>query len=390
MEMNTRLQVEHPVTEMITGQDLVEWQLRVAAGQRLPLLQDELAIHGHSVEARVYAENPDKGFLPSTGQLRYLATPEAAHFAVGAAAGEPAGVRIDSGIREGDAISPFYDPMIAKLITWGRDRAEAIARMDQALAEFDVVGPATNVAFLKRLMRSPAFSGADLDTGLIEREREVLLPPAATPTPTVLAIAAAAVLSIEDEAAARAAPAGSADPWAQRTGWRPCGWQSRPMGFRRGDAQFPVVLSHARRGYSVQVGDETVCLSDLSWDPVTRRLGGLVGSEAFEARAVLEGETLHLFGPSGPQQLGYAPPLAHAGDDAAEGGNLTAPMPGKVVALLCAQGDRVSKGQPLLVMEAMKMEHTINAPADGEVTGLPFAVGDQVAEGAQLIGFAAA
>ncbi|GAA4415135.1 acetyl-CoA carboxylase biotin carboxylase subunit [Quisquiliibacterium transsilvanicum] len=390
MEMNTRLQVEHPVTEMITGQDLVEWQLRVAAGQRLPLLQDELAIHGHSLEARVYAENPDKGFLPSTGQLRYLATPAAAHFTVGAAGGEPAGVRIDSGIREGDAITPFYDPMIAKLITWGRDRAEATARMDQALAEFDVVGPATNVAFLKRLMRSPAFSGADLDTGLIERERELLLPPAATPTPTVLAIAAAAVLSIEDEAAARAAPAGSADPWALRTGWRPCGWQSRPMGFRRGDAQFPVTLSYAGRGYSVQVGDEIVCLSDLAWNPATRRLGGLVGGEAFEARAVLEGETLHLFGPSGPQQLGYAPPLAHAGDDAAEGGNLTAPMPGKVVALLCAQGDRVSRGQPLLVMEAMKMEHTIAAPADGEVTGLPFAVGDQVDEGAQLIGFAPA
>ena len=390
MEMNTRLQVEHPVTEMITGQDLVEWQLRVAAGQRLPLLQDELRIHGHAIESRVYAENPDKGFLPSTGQLRYLGTPPAAQFTVGATGGEPAGVRIDSGIREGDAISPWYDPMIAKLITWGRDRAEAIARMDQALAGFDVVGPATNVAFLKRLMRSPAFSGADLDTGLIEREREVLLPPAATPTPNLLAIAAAAVLSIEGTDAAQASAAGSTDPWALRSGWRPCGWQSRPMAFRRGDAQFPVTVAYAARGHSVQVGDEIVCLSDLAWDPETRRLGGLVGDQAFEVRAVLDGETLHLFGPAGPQQLGYAPPLAHAGDDAAEGGSLVAPMPGKVVALLCAQGDRVSKGQPLLVMEAMKMEHTINAPADGEVTGLPFAVGDQVAEGAQLIGFAAA
>jgi 3-methylcrotonyl-CoA carboxylase alpha subunit len=162
------------------------------------------------------------------------------------------------------------------------------------------------------------------------------------------------------------------------------------MSFRRGDADHPVTVDYARRGWTVHAGGETVCLSDLEWNPATRRLTGLVGGEAFEVRAVLDGETLHLFGPTGPQQLGYAPPLAHAGDDAAEGGSLVAPMPGKVVALLCAQGDRVSKGQPLLVMEAMKMEHTINAPADGEVTGLPFAVGDQVAEGAQLIGFAPA
>ncbi|HWS75375.1 MAG TPA: acetyl/propionyl/methylcrotonyl-CoA carboxylase subunit alpha [Quisquiliibacterium sp.] len=381
MEMNTRLQVEHPVTEMITGQDLVEWQLRVAAGQRLPLLQDELAIHGHSVEARVYAENPDKGFLPSTGRLRYLSTPEAAAFEAGTAAG----VRIDSGVREGDAISPFYDPMIAKLITWGRDREEAIARMDRALGGFDVVGPATNVAFLQRLMRCGAFAGADLDTGLIEREREALLPAPAAPSAVALAVAAAAVVCIEDAGAAA-----SADPWTQRTGWRPCGWQSRPMTFSRGEASFPVTVVHARRGYTVHAGEDTVCLSDLDWDAGSRRLSGLVGEEAFDVRAVLEGETLHLFGPAGPRQFGYAPPLAHAGDDAAEGGTLTAPMPGKVVALLCAKGDRVSRGQPLIVMEAMKMEHTIAAPGDGEVTELLYAVGDQVAEGAQLIGFAAA
>ncbi len=394
MEMNTRLQVEHPVTEMITGQDLVEWQLRVAAGERLPLLQGELQLAGHAIEARVYAENPEKGFLPSTGLLRHMAAPPAVNFtvgaSVGASGGEPAGVRIDSGVRQGDTITPFYDPMIAKLITWGRDRDEAIARMGRALADLDVVGPATNIAFLKRLMRAPAFSGADLDTGLIEREREVLLPPAATPSPTVLAIAAAAVLSAEDPSALGASGAGRADPWALRTGWRPNGWQSRPMSFRRGDASYPVTLSYAAHGWSVRAEDETLLLSELSWDPDTRRLAGLVGDTAFAVRTVLEGETLHLFGPDGPQQLGYAPPLAHAGDDAAEGGSLVAPMPGKVVALLCAQGDRVSRGQPLLVMEAMKMEHTISAPADGEVTGLPFALGDQVDEGAQLIGFAPA
>ncbi len=383
MEMNTRLQVEHPVTEMITGQDLVEWQLRVAAGAPLPLDQAGLAIGGHAIEARLYAENPDKGFLPSTGTLRVLRTPPAVAFELGGQPGTPAAVRIDSGVREGDTISPWYDPMIAKLIVWGRDRDEAIARMDQALSRFDVVGPATNAAFLKRLMRCTSFADADLDTGLIERERDALLPAPATPRATQLAIAAAAILSLE-----RAdAQAGARDPWAQVNGWRPNGWLERPMRFTSGETGFDLRIAYARQGYTVHLSDDSVCLAELCWDPASLSLSGLAGGEAFAVRAVLDGETLHLFGPDGPLRLGYAPPLAHAGDDAAEGGKLSAPMPGKVVALLCAIGDRVRKGQPLAVMEAMKMEHSIAAPADGEVTGLPYAVGDQVAEGAELIGF---
>src|SRR6476661_1322229 len=176
MEMNTRLQVEHPVTEMITGQDLVEWQLRVACGEPLPLAQAELAIHGHALEARIYAENPDNNFLPSIGTLRHLRMPEAVSFSLGENPAHPAPVRIDSGVRAGDAISPFYDPMIAKLIVWGRDREEALALMANALTHYQVVGLTTNIGFLKRLVESVPFAGADLDTGLIERNQDLLFP----------------------------------------------------------------------------------------------------------------------------------------------------------------------------------------------------------------------
>jgi 3-methylcrotonyl-CoA carboxylase alpha subunit len=387
MEMNTRLQVEHPVTEMITGHDLVEWQLRVAAGEPLPATQEHLRIDGHAIEARVYAENPEKGFLPSTGTLRHLSTPEATSFAVGARDGEPAPVRIDSGVRAGDAISPFYDPMIAKLIVWGRDRAQALARMRQALAGFEVVGPATNVGFLQRLMSCASFAGADLDTGLIERERDALLPEAEAPAPGLLALAAAAVLAME---AAEDDPARAPDPWDRRSGWRPGSWLARPLSFTRDGDTHAVLVEYSPRGFTVHVAGQTVCLADLRYDSTRARLTGLAGVEAIDMSVVLDRETLHLFPPSGPQRLGYAPPLAHAGDDADEGGQLTAPMPGKVVALLCASGAKVRRGQPLLVLEAMKMEHTIAAPADGQVTELLYAVGDQVAEGAQLIGFAPA
>src|SRR5262249_41019501 len=196
-EMNTRLQVEHPVTEMITGQDLVEWQLRVAAGEALPLAQDQLAIHGHALEAHIYAENPDKQFLPSTGTLRFLRTPPAVQFMRGEDAHGPAGVRIDAGVREGDTISPFYDPMIAKLIVWGRDRNEALARMSQALASYHVVGLSTNIAFLQRLVKSEAFRTAELDTGLIERNQTVLFPSHKSVGIEAIALAGAALLERE-------------------------------------------------------------------------------------------------------------------------------------------------------------------------------------------------
>ena len=386
MEMNTRLQVEHPVTEMITGLDLVEWQLRVAAGEPLPKRQDDLEIHGHALEARIYAENPDKGFLPSIGTLRHLDTPDAVQFEVGGTPGHPAAVRVDSGVREGDAISPFYDPMIAKLIVWGADRRQALARMAQALSQYQIVGLAGNVSFLKRLVESEAFANADLDTGLIERNTETLFAPARSVPVAALALAAVALIEHEKTQARGTNPG---DPWSDALGWRLNARYARTLAFRddAGKDYAPVFtyLPHgwelAIRGLAVDVAllsragaDLSVRLGDASVHGTVRRDGG----------------TFHVFTGGSHHVLHYQDPMAHAGETEAEGGRLTAPMPGKVVAVLAAQGQAVKKGEPLVIMEAMKMEHTIAAPHDGTVDEILYAVGDQVTDGAPLLAFRAA
>ncbi|HEY0877647.1 MAG TPA: acetyl/propionyl/methylcrotonyl-CoA carboxylase subunit alpha [Zeimonas sp.] len=395
MEMNTRLQVEHPVTEMITGFDLVEWQLRVAAGEPLPVSQDELRIDGHAIEARIYAENPDKGFLPSIGALRYLRTPPAVEFArteIPAAGAPTAPVRIDSGVREGDTISAHYDPMIAKLIVHGADRETALARMARALAKFEVVGPASNVDFLARLVANPAFASGDLDTGLIEREKDSLLPAPAKPSLRRRALAVAAVLAAEfEEARSGAAHEWSGDPWNARNGWRPGSKLVRTLQFEQAGAPCPVQVEYAGDEWLVREGDECARLAELRWSassPSARTVRGVVDDRSFVVDSVIDGETLHVFSPLGHYALGYAPALAHVGehdDDSA----LVAPMPGKVIALFVEAGATVERGQPLLVIEAMKMEHTISAPAAGRVASIRYGVGDQVVEGAQLVEFAA-
>ncbi|HJV80622.1 acetyl/propionyl/methylcrotonyl-CoA carboxylase subunit alpha [Noviherbaspirillum sp.] len=385
MEMNTRLQVEHPVTEMITGLDLVEWQLRVASGEALPKKQDELKIHGHALEARIYAENPEKGFLPSIGTLRHMRTPQAVSFELGkgSIATEPAAVRIDSGVREGDAISPFYDPMIAKLIVWGKDRAEALGHMAQALSEYQIVGLATNVAFLKRLVESQPFSHADLDTGLIERHHAALFPPTQPVAVQVLALAAAALLSSE-----RSADAAANDPWADTSGWRMNGTLLRQLDFADEASAYPVAVGYRDAGWSVTLGahSSAMTLVERKGDHLVIKLDGTT----VRGTVVRDGEMFHVFTGGAHFPLNYNDPLAHAGEAEAEGGRLTAPMPGKIVAVLVDKGRSVEKGEPLLIMEAMKMEHTIAAPANGTVEDLLYAVGDQVSEGAQLLAFKAA
>ena len=372
MEMNTRLQVEHPVTEMITGTDLVEWQLRVACGERLPLLQHELQIHGHAIEARIYAENPEKGFLPSTGLLQHLRLPAAVEFMNG-------DVRIDAGVREGDAISPYYDPMIAKLIVRGADRAQALARLSQALAACEVVGPATNVAFLGRLVGGDAFAQADLDTGLIERHHATLFPPPAAVPMAALALAVA-------QLAGAAAPASaSTDPWAANDGWRTTGGYTRTLAFSDGEAEMLVALTYQRKGWLLQRGTDTALLHAVAVQG--QQLSLMLDDKRVSGHVVRTGDEFHVFVDGRHWQLVWNDRIAHAGEHESEGGRLTAPMPGKIVALLVADGATVEKGTPLLIMEAMKMEHTISAPADGKVTELLYAVGDQVAEGAQLLSF---
>jgi len=385
MEMNTRLQVEHPVTEMITGTDLVEWQLRVAAGEALPKKQEELAIRGHALEARIYAENPEKGFLPSIGTLRHLHTPQAVTFELGngTVAGTPAAVRIDSGVRQGDAISPFYDPMIAKLIVWGRDREEALGHMAQALSEYQIVGLATNVAFLKRLVESQPFSGADLDTGLIERNHAELFPPAQPVSLPVLALAAASLLAAEQNAGAAAN-----DPWANTSGWRMNGALLRALAFADDANAYPVEVSYREAGWQLRQGGAQAGMTLIERDGqhlVIKLDGATVRGTV--VRDGNGGELFHVFTGGAHFALHYNDPLAHAGETEGEGGRLTAPMPGKIVAVLVEKGKTVEKGLPLLIMEAIKMEQTSAPPARRTVEELLYGVGDQVAEGAQLLAF---
>ncbi len=371
MEMNTRLQVEHPVTEAVTGLDLVEWQLRIASGERLPLTQEQLEMRGHAIEARICAENPEKDFLPATGRLQVMRWP--AHVGFVRDQGLP---RVDTGFGEGDAVSPFYDSMIAKLIVWGRDRAQALARLDAALRDTHLVGLHNNVAFLRRVVGSRSFAHAELDTALIERERPVLF--GQPPLAPELAAAGVVARVLADEAAAE-----GADPWSRRDGWRLHGGARRRLDLDLQGQPLPVVMQRLHDGATtMQIGEQR-------WALQTRLLPDgrhdvQLGDTRHTLTVYLRGDRYSVFAPQGSAVITLADPLAQAGE-AAEGGRLTAPMPGKLISFLAKAGDAVSRGQPLAVMEAMKMEHTISAPHDGKVEELLFAAGDQVTEGAELL-----
>ncbi len=382
MEMNTRLQVEHPVTEAITGLDLVEWQLRVAAGQPLPLRQDQLVIKGHAIEARICAENPDAGFLPATGSLDVLRWPPHVQFERGnVQAGAQALVRVDAGVVEGDTISPHYDSMIAKLIVWGDDRAQALARLDAALQATHVVGLQTNVAFLRRVVNSASFATADLDTDLIERERAVLL----DQPPLALEVAAAGVVA---HALAEEAALSGADPWSRRDGWRLHGGARRHFDIEHGGTVHAVAL--ARPHGAALDGRCELQIGDQRWPVSATPCGGaahdvMLGERRMRLTVYAHGERVAVFAADSSAVLRQIDAIAHAGEAASDGGRLTAPMPGKVIAFFAKAGDVVTQGQALAVMEAMKMEHTLHAPRDGVVAELLYAVGDQVGEGGELL-----
>ena len=376
MEMNTRLQVEHPVTELISGQDLVEWQLRVAAGAPLPLRQDDLTPHGHAIEARLYAEDPDRDFLPQAGRLDYLAFP-------------PCGphVRIDTGVRGGDVISTHYDPMIAKLIVWDVDRLAAVRRLRAALLETRVVGLATNTRFLTGLANHPAFAAAELDTGFIERHRADLLPPTAPVPERVLALAALGVL-LDRAVRAREAARASSDPfspWARTDGWRLNDEAESALQFRDGGIDRPVSLVFRRDGYRLTLPGGAVVLArgELAADGTLEAdLDGVRLSAVWVRRGA---DVTVFYG--GGHRLTLIDVVAEASDQEPPGGLLTAPMPGRVVALLVEPGAAVERNQPLIVLEAMKMEHTLKAPQRGTVTGFRYGVGEQVEEGVTLVEF---
>ncbi len=380
MEMNTRLQVEHPVTEYVTGLDLVEWQLRVAAGEPLPLTQSQLAIRGHAIEARIYAEDPARGFLPSIGTLEYLTTPAPSE-----------SVRIDTGVLESDEISPHYDPMIAKLIVHGPTRDAARTLLRQALADFRVVGVANNVDFLARLVDTRAFASADLDTALIERERAALF---ATTAPDDLSwiIAALAVAERDRRRATELAEARGwrGSPWGTSHGWRANAAATRTVMLRSGEVVRTVVLVGDTTGAFVQakVDSAEFALTNALWQGPQLRVD--IGGMRVAATAVHATDgRVHVFAADARAAFELPALDSYATDTQADGAaHLRAPMPGRVIKVFVETGAAVDKGAPLIVVEAMKMEHTILAPATGKVLVVHYAAGDTVKEGADLIEFA--
>ena len=376
MEMNTRLQVEHPVTEAITGLDLVEWQLRVASGEPLPLQQADLHISGHAIEARICAESPDQDFLPATGSMAVFGLPAHSSF-------ERASVRVDAGVRQGDAISPFYDSMVAKLIVHGADRAQALARMDAALAQTHIVGLKTNVQFLRQVVRIDSFARARLDTGLIAREAAQLFHQETVP----LALAAGAWIAqvLHAQACAVSAlPGAWQDPWAATDAWQSNAPMRRVFDLQAdGQAYSALLTQSGHGGLQLQCAgmDAAFAYAALPDGAMEVSLNG----QRHTVHVYLLGKQVHVFTAQGARQLQAIDRLAHAAVAPAEVGRLSAPMPGKLLSFSVKAGDTVRQGQVLAVMEAMKMEHLIVAPADACVEELLFTPGDQVTEGAELL-----
>jgi len=367
IEMNTRLQVEHPVTELITGLDLVEWQLLVAFGEKLPLAQSEIKLNGHAVEARVYAENPHKDFMPSVGKIRTWRMPKPLN-----------GLRIDAGYRDGDAVSPHYDAMLAKVIAWAPTRDAAIERLNHGLADTDVRGVVTNIPFLSALLTHPDVRANAIDTGFIERELKNLTPPSPTPGDLELCAAVAAILSEEAKAARAEAPS----PW-RMAGWMPVGRRQRVFAFRQGHGgEHEIRLQYGNGPAALSIGEREFAFTFAPTDD-----GGLdLTLEGMKSHIVpvLEGHELYLRTRNGRFDLHWVDPFG--GDDEEQVGEdkIVAPLPGTVVALLAEEGATLEKGAAILTLEVMKMEQTLRAPFAGVLKAIKCKVGDIVQEGVEL------
>ena len=383
MEMNTRLQVEHPVTEMVTGQDLVEWQLRIAAGNPLPCHQTDISISGHALEARIYAEDADQDFLPATGKLGFLLPPAESDY-----------VRVDTGVSQGDEVSIHYDPMIAKLITWDSDRDHALRRLCTALSEYRIAGLTTNIDFLYNIATTEAFREADLDTSFIDKHRAAIFHQETADEVQEIALASLYLLLRQDQAARTAAHAHTdpTSPWHSHSAWRMNEPHLHRLGLGYRDTEIEVIAEQVHR--SAQASYR------LQWG---------AGEQAVWASGSLDGEQLHADIDGFKQKVTVAEHdgicsayrrdgafqfhrlLRDLGEAGVEGpgGNPTAPMTGTVVALLCDVGDSVAADTPLLVMEAMKMEHTIRAAQSGIVSEFYYQPGDLVEGDAELLNFIA-
>ena len=378
MEMNTRLQVEHPVTEMITGQDLVEWQLRIASGEPLPLQQDDLEINGHAFEARIYAEDPDHDFLPATGTLTYLQAPE-----------ENRHVRVDTGVLQGDGVGVFYDPMIAKLIVWDENRERALIRLARALSEYRVSGVTTNISFLYNLATSQPFVEGDLDTGFIENHRGLLFHDSETDRVQDLPLASLyLLLRMEQSSRSRASSTDPFSPWNASNAWR----LNEPalhtgaivLNGKEYDVPVEEIGSGSNRRFRITVGAKSVMVTgELNGNELYADIDG------YRRRVVVvpHDGLFTLFTEQGAMQFSLAQADYGEEDISARAGVFNAPMNGVIVKLLVEPGAEVKKDQPVIIMEAMKMEHTLCAPADGLVSEFYFQEGDQVDGGSLLLDF---
>jgi 3-methylcrotonyl-CoA carboxylase alpha subunit len=367
IEMNTRLQVEHPVTELITGVDLVEWQLRVAFGEALPLKQDQVRLNGHAIEARVYAENPAKNFMPSVGKIRTWRLPEPSN-----------GLRIDAGYRAGDAVSPYYDAMLAKMIAWAPTRQAAIERLNRGLEETDVRGIVTNIPFLSALVTHPSVAANTIDTGFIERELKTLAPAPPAAGDLELCAAVAALLGEEQ----KAAQAEAKSPW-QTFGWMPVGRRQRVFAFRQGQVALQNVTLRYGNGPSIlSIGDREFAFASTMTDDGAADLT-LDGMKS-RVVAVIEGHELYLRTRNGRFDLHWVDPFGGETEEQAGEDRIVAPLPGTVVALLAEEGATLEKGAPILTLEVMKMEQTLRAPFAGVLKAIKCKVGDIVQEGVEL------
>lgn len=364
LEMNTRLQVEHPVTERITGLDLVEWQLRIAAGEPLRLRQEDVTARGHAIEARLCAEDPARDFVPQTGRIAHLRWPQTP------------GLRVDSGVREGDHVQVHYDSLLAKLIVHGVDRDEALRRLGDALAATEIAGVVTNLEFLRAIATHPAFAAARLDTGFVDRHRAELR---AVPPPADAERIALATLGL---LLARQ-PTDTGDPWSSTRAWRLNLAATESLVLHEGATRHAVEITHERDHWRIAAGDRTV-------QRVTGTLGpdGILSAELDGVRRragwIRCGDTIHLFGADGTTRLALEDPLHTADEENIGDDRISAPMPGRVGAVLVEPGERVERGRALVVLEAMKIEQTIRAPRSGRIAALAVGVGEQVEEGALL------
>jgi len=409
MEMNTRLQVEHPVSEMITGQDFVEWQLRVAAGETLPMTQEEIPLDGHSIEARIYAENPENDFLPGSGHLHFVKTPESGSF------GLDSKIRIDAGVVQGDDVSIYYDPMISKLIVHGEDREHALRLLDNALAGYRIVGLPTNIEFVRRCARHPDFVSGDLDINFIEKHHDSLLPSVDTILPSSKTLAMTALASLLEETNQRNRDVDSepASPWSNPSvsGLRLSSGLSRGLTFDVDgvDQSYDIQVDYrdGEVGFDMGVeGDDNKMIVTGTYDSESGDIVAMIDGERCTGTVVRNGHTWHVFvdgedvrcaGEDGKGDtcgrhmytLKDGKVTNHFADAGGSGAlTITTPMPGKVVKVSCEVGDVVDKGAALLILEAMKMEHVIRSPADGMIVDrLPFNVGEQVDDGSVLVAF---